>query len=223
MRKQIVLSVGAVFALVTGGFAVSLAADPQDSGTTDATKVKTATTLARNQLASELQLEVTSIEALSAEQQTWSDSSLGCGKPGTMAAQVITPGYAVILKTPRGNYRVHVAEKYAVICGPATQFRNLNRPGGRGVGLPLKNLNQQIDLARADLAKKLPAPVKDIETLTFVLTEWPDTAMECVVAGEQIDKKITQGYRIVLQYAGRNYTYHTDLKRVRACPAIEVD
>jgi len=223
MRKWIVQSVYAVVLLASAASIGSITADAQDNGTADAAKAQAATELARNQLARELQMDIATIAALSTEPQTWSDSSLGCGKPGAMAAQVITPGYAVLLKTERGNYRVHVAEAHAVVCGPATQFRNLNRPGGRGVGLPLKNLNQQIELARADLAKKIHVPPAEILTLNFVLAEWPDNAMECSVEGEPIIKQVTQGYRIVLQHAGRVFTYHTDLKRVRACPAIEVE
>jgi hypothetical protein len=135
-----------------------------------------------------------------------------------MAAQVITNGYEVVLKTTRGNYRVHAAGKYAVVCGTATQWRSQ-----RSVGLPLKELNGKIDIARADLASKLNATQNQILTMTFVATDWPDSSMDCAVASEQITKKLTKGYRIALNYAGRIYTYHTDMDRVRACPAIEVE
>ncbi len=215
MSKQILRCVWAAILVASSASISSMAAAPQDNGAADTTKAKAATELARNQLARELQMDVANIEALTTEPHTWPDSSLGCGKPGAMAAQVITSGYAVLLKTPRGNYRVHTSDQYAVICGAATQWRNLNRPGARGVGLPLKNLNRQIDLAREDLSKKLTAPPKEIQTLSFVLAEWPDSSMECVVAGEDIAKQITKGYRIALQYAGRAYTYHTDLNRFR--------
>lgn len=186
-------------------------------------KAKAANELARSTLARDLQLDTADIEAIATEPQTWSDSSMGCGKPGSLAAQVITSGYAVTLKTPRGNYRVHASNNSAIVCGLATQFRSLTRPGGRGVGLPLRNINQQIQLARADLAKKIGAPESAIVTETFVLTEWPDSTMECEIAGEQITKQLTKGYRIVLNHRGRVYTYNTDLTRVRACPAIEAD
>jgi hypothetical protein len=195
-----------------------MAAESQDSGTAAAAKATAATELARKQLASELQLEVASIEAIATEAHTWPDSSLGCGKSGTVAAQVITPGYEVMLKTPRGNYRVHVADKNAVVCGAATQWRN-----SHSVGPPLKNLNFKINEARADLAKKLSAPLDKISTDTFTQSEWRDSSMDCAIAGEQVVKQTTKGYRIALRYAGRIYTYHTDLDRVRACPAIEAD
>jgi hypothetical protein len=186
-------------------------------------KAKAASEMARITLARDLQMDVAQIEAIATDSQTWSDSSMGCGKPGSMAAQVITSGYAVTLKTPRGNYRVHVSNNNAIVCGLATQFRGLTRPGGRGVGLPLRNINQQIQVARADLAKKIGVPESEIVTETFVLSQWPDSTMECPLAGEQITKQLTKGYRIVLNHRGRVYTYNTDLTRVRACPAIEAD
>jgi hypothetical protein len=135
-----------------------------------------------------------------------------------MAAQVITNGYEVMLKTTRGNYRVHVADKNAVVCGTATLFRN-----PRNVGLPLKDMDAKIAVARADLASKLNAPQNQIRTMSFVATEWPDSSMDCAIASEQAAKRTTKGYRIALNYAGRIYTYHTDMERVRACPAIEVE
>jgi hypothetical protein len=204
--------------LVATSVGVVSTAAAQDNGAGDAAKVKAATELARKQLASELQLDVATIEALSTEPQTWPDSSLGCGKPGTMAAQVITSGYEVLLKTPRGNYRVHTADNNVVVCGAATLWRNPRNPQ-----VPLKELNDKIEWARADLATKLKAPQNQIRTMRFAATEWPDSSMDCAVASEQIVKKATKGYRIALNYSGRIYTYHTDMDRVRACPAIEVE
>ena len=130
MGKQIAQCVWVVVLSVSASIS-STAAETQDNGAAATTIVK-ATELARNELARELQMDAATIEAISTEPQTWPDSSLGCGKPGTQAAQVITPGYAVLLKTSRGNYRVHATDKSAVMCGAATQWRNLNRPGARG-------------------------------------------------------------------------------------------
>jgi hypothetical protein len=217
MRKRIVHCVWATL-LAAGSTHSTLAAVPQDNGVSDAAKAKAATELARTQLASELKLDVATIEALTTEPHTWPDSSLGCGKPGTMAAQVITNGYEVMLKTTHGNYRVNVADKNAVVCGTGTQWGSQ-----RKVGLPLKELNNKIDIARADLASKIGAPQDQIRTMTFVATDWTDSSMDCAVASEQVVKKFTKGYRIALNYAGRIYTYHTDMDRVRACPAIEAE
>jgi hypothetical protein len=217
MRKRIVEYATGLFIASVASISSSAVA-PQDTGTIDAAKVAAATELARNQLAHELQIDIAGIEALSTAAHTWPDSSLGCGKPGAMASQVMTPGYEVTLKSEKGNYRVHATDKYAVVCGAATQWRNPH-----AIGAQLKNLNIKIDEARVDLAKLLSAPLNEIHTENFVQSEWRDSSMDCVLAGEQIIKEPAKGYRIALRYAGRIYTYHTDLNRVRACPAIEVN
>jgi len=200
----------------------------QHNGATDNPEARAAVALARTQLSNELKIDAGTIETLSSEPQSWPDSSLGCGRRGTQAAQVVTPGFAVLLKTPSGNYRVHAAANYAVVCGPATQRRDgaaLDRGAleRRGVGVPLKNINAMIEQAREDLAKKLGVPLASVRVGKFLPAQWPDSAMECPVAGEEIKRQPVRGYRIALLNADRTFVYHTDLARVYACPAIEIE
>jgi hypothetical protein len=211
MMNSKCLSILSVFA---GSIALGWAtcASAQDSRGQDGAKVAIA--LARDKLATELALDPAAIEVVSSEPKTWPNSSLGCGKPGTQSLQVVTSGHAVVLKSPKGTYRVHVSEKQAVLC-EGTEWRN-----PRSVGLPLRNLNVKMDAARADLAAKLQVPAAEIRTQNFVATEWADTSMDCAIPGEAVIKQVTKGYRIALRYRGRVYTYHTDLDRVRPCPAI---
>jgi hypothetical protein len=207
--KKLLLRSAILFAIGTMSAALS-----QDNGADDAAKA--ATEIARTALAKELSVEAGAIDVISSEPHTWPDSSLGCGKRGSQAAQVLTSGYEVIFKTTHGNYRVHATAKYAVVCGMATQW---SKP--RGIGIPLKDLNPMIIRAREDLAKKLNVPEADIATLNYEQANWLDTSMDCKVAGEVVEKRATKGYRIALRQAGRVYIYHTDLNRVRPCPAIE--
>jgi hypothetical protein len=196
----------------------ALAADPKDGAVTETATVAAATELARNQLARELQIDIKTIEALSTEAQTWADGSLGCGKPGAMAAQVITSGYEVTLKTAKGNYLVHTTAKNAVVCGAATQWHS-HRSGLT----QYRKIEEKIDAARADLAAKLSAPPNEIRMTTYTPVEWPDRSMGCSVKGEPIVKQTTNGFQIALRYKDREYIYHTDLDRVQACPPIETN
>ncbi len=179
------------------------------------------TVLARKTLAKELHIEASTIAVVSTDPHTWPDSSLGCGKPGSQSVQVLSPGFAIIVKARNEIYRIHATEKYAIVCAGATRWGRLDHRGGRNVGLPLKNLNAKIDEARQDLAKKLGISAADVAVLNLVDAEWPDSTMGCPASGEQIRKQPTKGYRIPLSYRGRVYAYHTDLNRVRACPPIE--
>ncbi|HTE40174.1 MAG TPA: hypothetical protein VK629_05055 [Steroidobacteraceae bacterium] len=183
--------------------------------------------LAKTQLASELKVDIAGIETLSYDPETWSDSGLGCSKPGTMAAQVISDGYAVVLKTEHGNYRVHVSGANAVVCGLATQWQSgtVGRGGQpyREPGVPLRNLNEMIDKARTDLAGKLGVFEKDVRMMTFAPKQWPDSSLGCSAQGEKVSQQRQRGYVIALRKGERTYTYHTDMTTVRACPAIELE
>ncbi len=60
------------------------------------------------------------IAVVSWEPVDWPDTSLGCPEPGMMYAQVIVPGYLVILEVQGGLYRAHTdrAGKRVVFCLP---------------------------------------------------------------------------------------------------------
>ncbi len=172
--------------------------------------------IAKAQLSKQLNLDASTFKVISTTLHTWPDSSLGCRRPGKMAAQVVTTGYIVIIATNVGIHHVHATDKYAVICD-----RNIPLRNPRSVGLPLKNLDDMIAKARADLAEKLHTQPTLIHTLSFVNTEWPNTSMACAIEGEIVEQKATKGYRIAFSFSGRTYVYHTDMIRVRACPDIE--
>lgn len=54
------------------------------------------------------------IQVIVAEAMTWPDSSLGCPQPGRMYAQVLTPGYRIVLRSPKAVYYYH--------CGQSNNF-----------------------------------------------------------------------------------------------------
>jgi hypothetical protein len=61
------------------------------------------------------------------EQVDWPDSSLGCPQPDMMYAQVITPGYRVVLALGDQEYVYHTSTGRAVYCpqdvgGSGTSF-----------------------------------------------------------------------------------------------------
>lgn len=56
------------------------------------------------------------ITVKSAEPTEWRDSSLGCPKPDEMYAQVITPGYLIVLETGGQEWRYHASTSSVVLC-----------------------------------------------------------------------------------------------------------
>lgn len=171
--------------------------------------------VAKSKITKELKIQPEELQLVSVEPHTWSNSGLGCAASGNMKAQVMTPGYIITFKNSNKQIVVHATEKYAVRCDHDIPLRNAHT-----VGVPLRNLNEMIDKAKSDLAEKLRVQPSTIRTLRFIPAEWPDTSMECVISGESIEQKVTRGYRIALNHSGRTYVYHTDMNRVRACPAI---
>ena len=70
-------------------------------------------------LARELGVAVTGLQVISTAPMTWSDAGLGCPQPGMMYAQVLTPGYLVIIRDDGGReHQVHTDEDVtaAVVC-----------------------------------------------------------------------------------------------------------
>jgi len=76
--------------------------------------------VAKEHLARELDTSTEVVEILAIEPTEWSDASLGCPEPGKMYAQVITPGYRILVEVGGEEFEVHMDREgqNAVICDP---------------------------------------------------------------------------------------------------------
>ena len=73
--------------------------------------------LARADLAQRLEVDREAIEVISVEAVEWPDASLGCPEPGQMYAQVVTPGFRLVLEARRERYEYHTdREQTVVLC-----------------------------------------------------------------------------------------------------------
>ncbi len=80
-------------------------------------EAKEAIRLAREDLARKLGLASEAIQLVSVETVEWRDTSLGCPQPGMMYAQVITPGYRVLLEAEGKRYDYHTdTGQFVVLC-----------------------------------------------------------------------------------------------------------
>ncbi len=82
---------------------------------------------ARKDLARRLSISDAGISLLRAEVVNWSDSSLGCPQPDMAYAQVITPGYLVVLQAGGKQYEYHAGRS-----GPAVYCPNPMPPSPAG-------------------------------------------------------------------------------------------
>jgi hypothetical protein len=69
-------------------------------------------------LAAELAITVDAITIRSVLPVEWRDASLGCAGPGRMYAQVITPGYRIVLAAGGRSYEYHTGGGRIIRCRP---------------------------------------------------------------------------------------------------------
>ncbi len=82
-------------------------------------EARMATQVAIEDLAQRLGVLPSAIHVLKVAAVEWSDTSLGCPKEGMMYAQVITPGFLILLQAQGRLYEYHTDRgNYAVLCLP---------------------------------------------------------------------------------------------------------
>lgn len=84
---------------------------------------------ARQSLAAALGLAVEQVEIVSSEANDWPNSCLGVTHPGFMCAEVITPGYFVILRADSRQYEYRTNADGSLVV-PATRALTWSRQGG---------------------------------------------------------------------------------------------
>ncbi|MDZ4278539.1 MAG: hypothetical protein U1B78_05315, partial [Dehalococcoidia bacterium] len=66
---------------------------------------------------------------------------------------------------------------------------------------------------REDVAMRFDATAEDVEVVSIVEREWPDSCLDVSYIGQEDEacaQVITPGYLIILQLAETVYQYHTD-------------
>lgn len=109
---------GAIYQYHGNAQAVAYCENPQpplDSETPDDVQAKLVQA-AKDDLAQRLSIKGDSIEVIKAESVQWPDASLGCPKPGMMYAQMVTPGYQIILSVGGEEYDYHGSALEVFLC-----------------------------------------------------------------------------------------------------------
>ena len=78
---------------------------PYSTATTDARR--NAFRAAAKALGDKINAPVDSIVGVSQDETTWNDSCLGCAQTGENCAQVVTPGYRIVLRVSDATYEYH--------------------------------------------------------------------------------------------------------------------
>ena len=165
--------------------------------------------LALEDLARRMGVVPEAIQLVSVEAVEWSDTSLGCPQKGMMYAQVITPGYRVVLGVESRRYEYHTdAGQSVVFCEeeymiPEPTVPSTVEPGLEGL----------VSLAKEDLAQRLSIGVEQIEVLEAKFVVWPDASLGCPQPGMAYRQVQRDGSLIRLSVEGRVYEYHSGAGR----------
>jgi hypothetical protein len=70
-----------------------------------------------------------------------------------------------------------------------------------------------VDQAKADLARRLAVPVAEVRLVSSTEVTWPDSSLGCPEPGMHYAQVLTNGTRIILSAAGKQYEYHSGPRR----------
>ncbi len=94
---------------------------PQPAAPTVGPAEPDAVALAKDDLAQRLGIPANDIKTRSFEAVNWPDASLGCPQPDMMYAQVVTPGYRIVLEARGQTYTYHTGGTTVVLCQPQSK------------------------------------------------------------------------------------------------------
>ena len=160
------------------------------------------------------------IALVSTEEVEWGDTSLGCPHPDEMYAQMITPGYFIVLESGGNTYDYHTGTDPE---GPLVQCTEDGTPASAAIALPEEleveeegtemdaddALPRLVERATEDLIQAAGVASDEINVLSAEEVEWSDTGLGCQEPNKMYAQMITPGYKIVLETGGNTYDYHT--------------
>ena len=161
-------------------------------------------------LGARLQSSAPVIELVSVEAVEWSDSSMGCPKPGMNYLMVVTPGYLVKLRAGGEIYEYHGNALEVSYCeSPKPPLNSEQDQGDTQARL--------VQAAKDDLAQRLSLKAESIQVVKAGPVQWPDASLGCPKPGMMYAQMVTPGYQILLSASGAEYDYHANALEVFLC------
>ena len=143
-------------------------------------------------LADILKVPVDQIKFISTEAVEWPDACLGLAQGNIVCAQVVTPGFRIILEADGKRYEYHT-----------------DTDGSTVIPVPGDSASVETIVVNA-LAAMLGLRPNEIIVVNNTPMEWPDACLGM----EQLDmacaEVITPGFLVVLEANGVQYEYHTN-------------
>ena len=152
------------------------------------------------------------ITVVSTEEIEWSDTGLGCQEPNKMYAQMITPGFLIVLESDGNTFNYHTGADPE---GPLVQCTEDGTPAASemvevAIQMVAEDvLSRLVERATEDLIQATSAAADDITVVSTEEVEWSDTSLGCPEPDGMYAQMITPGYLIVLETDGETYKYHS--------------
>jgi hypothetical protein len=142
----------------------------------------------RGAVAAHLSIDAIRLQIQDLQQVEWPDACLGLAQPDEMCAEVITPGYRLIVTADGRQYQVH------------TDLTGMNiRVAGGDKQAILEALAAKLDVALTQLEIQVLKPVT-----------WPDACLGIPEAGEACAQVQTPGYGGMLFLDGEQFEFRMD-------------
>ena len=162
---------------------------------------------ARAALAREKGVEAGDVRVISVSPREWPNAALGCPEPGMIYAEVITPGYLVVLEAGGERQEVHTDRAgRAVICSR----QEATPAAGMGGDAMTRDEERAVEAARAVVSRQAGVPAGAIQVRYVTGEEWSDASLGCPEPGMMYAQVITPGYLVVLEAGGQGHEVHTD-------------
>jgi len=145
-----------------------------------------------------------SISHLKVRAINWSDSSMGCGKPGVEYLQRVIPGYLVAFNANEQLFTVHIGNGTAIICNRLQDI--IAEKQKRGLAM-----NRLHKAAKVDLAEKLKVKPEEITVTKIRRENWTDSSLGCPVEGMEYVQGPIEGVRIQMTCRDKEYEYRAAL------------
>ena len=201
----------------TAGESTPIVAEPAPSAGEPTPTPPAETELVRQDLAQRLKIPLDQVSVFSVEAVDWPDTSLGCPKPNVLYAQVITPGYEILLDVGGQQYSYHTGGGSFVLCQDGLPVEAPTAPATPSGAELSPEAAALVEKARQDLSTRAGVSPGDIVVESVEAVQWRDSSLGCPQPGMNYLTVITPGYLIKLQALAQTYEYHASLVNVVWC------
>lgn len=169
--------------------------------------------IARQTVARALGIDPAVARVVSSEPRDFPDASLDCRQPGSAYAQVITPGFRVLVEASGRRFDVRVAGTDGHIC---YRRKRSTTPQAEGDSRP----RQLGEAARQDLALRLGVPLETVTVTGLRLLKPGDALPGCDEVCARDAPPSGCGVSVQMRAEDRDFEYAALPGAVRPCPDI---